>query len=184
MRHHAPLLPYEEARLKIRDLDVLAWEGRGLVSRAISAVTGGSVTHVGIAAWWNDALMVIENREFRGGRAVRLREEIPPQGVLVFRAVEPLPDLAALSALSWAIGSTGSGYSYAGCARFLRRYGLPLRAPAEDRGTRGARFCSEAVSAIYRAGGIDLRPDMRDAETSPADLVATSKLQLLWRVTG
>lgn len=66
--------------------------------------------------------------------------------------------------------------------RFLRRLGLPLRPPAEDRVSRGARFCSEFVGAAYRVGGVDLRPDLVDAETSPAELVSSPELELVARV--
>lgn len=177
---YAPLLRYEDARDTIRDLDVIAWEGRGPVSSAIRLVTLGTVTHVGLALWWGDALMVVESREFRGGRAVRLREQIPTSGVLVYRAATPLPNAAA--ARQCAIEGTGAGYSYAGVIRFLRRLGVPFRAPVEDRSRRGARFCSEFVSLVYRVGGADLRPDLLDAATSPADLVATSALTLIGRV--
>lgn len=179
MAIYAPPCGYEEARSRIRDLDVIAWEGRGAVSRAISLVTLGTVTHVGISLWWGDSLMVLESREFRGGRAVRLREQVPGNGVLVYRAREPLPESGA--AIQCAIEGTGAGYSYVGCLRFLRRLGLPLRLPAEDRGTRGARFCSEFVSLVYRMGGIDLRPDLLDAETAPADLVSSPHLTLQFR---
>ena len=179
MAIYAPPCEYDEARSRIRDLDVIAWEGRGFISRAISLVTLGTVTHVGIALWWGDSLMVVESREFRGGRAVRLREQIPAGGVLVYRAREPLPDASA--ALQCAIEGTGAGYSYVGCLRFLRRLGLPMRLPAEDRGTRGARFCSEFVSLVYRMGGTDVRPDLLDAETAPADVVSSPHLTLLFR---
>ena len=43
------LLPYPDYRATARDLDVVAFEGRGAVSTAIRAITGGSVTHVGLA---------------------------------------------------------------------------------------------------------------------------------------
>lgn len=182
MSIYAPALDYELARTLVRDLDVVAWEGRGAASQAIRLVTLGSVTHVGIAAWWGESLMVIESREFRGGRAVRLSGQVPADGVLIYRAADELPAEAARAALAWAIGATGAGYSYVGCARFLRRLGLPLRPPAEDRSTRGARFCSELVSAVYRQAGRDLRPDLSDAATAPADLVASSCLRLVCRM--
>lgn len=181
-RLYAPARPYAAARDEIRDLDVIAWEGRGAVSTGIRLVTGGSVTHVALAAWWGDALMLVESREFRGGRAALLSGEIPADGVLWYR---PRPDLAPEArarALEWARGACGAGYSYVGCLRFLRRLGLPLRTPAEDRRTRGARFCSELVSAAYREAGLDLRPDLRDAETSPAELVAAPGLELVARL--
>lgn len=177
------VLPYSAYRRTAHDLDVIAFEGRGLVSRAIRAVTGGTVTHVGLALWWGETLMLVESRELRGGRAVRLSEEIPAGGVLVYRSpalIERLGDLG--NAPEFARAACGAAYSYVGVLRFLRRLGLPTREPVEDRRTRGARFCSELVSAAYRLGGIDLCPGLRDSETSPADLVASERLELVGRV--
>lgn len=178
------LLPYPDYRATARDLDVIAFEGRGLVSRGIRAVTGGSVTHVGLAMWWGDTLMLVESRELRGGRAVRLSEEIPARGVLVYRCSSPsIPSIDSReAACEFARGACGAAYSYVGVLRFLRRLGLPTREPVEDRSTRGARFCSELVSATYRTAGIDLCPGLKDSETSPAELVASAGLQLVGRV--
>lgn len=174
-------LPYDAVRSQIRDLDVIAWEGRGVVSRLIRLVTGGTVTHVGLAAWWGESLLVIESREWRGGRAVLLSGQIPADGVIVLRAAEPIDPQRAAEALRWAIGSTGAGYSYRGVVRFLRRVGLPLSEPEDDRRDRGARFCSELVSAVLRRAGIDPCPGLRDSETSPADLARSGALRPLWR---
>lgn len=182
MRLYAPPVEYAAARASIRDLDVIAFEGRGPVSAGIRLVTGGSVTHVGLAAWWGDRLMLVESRELRGGRAVLLSGEIPSWGVLHLRPRHPLAAGPAQDALRWAIGGCGAAYSYTGVLRFLRRLGLPLRPPAEDRVSRGARFCSEFVGAAYRVAGVDLRPDLVDAATSPAELAASHELELVARV--
>lgn len=179
----APDRPYAAARGEIRDLDVIAFEGRGVVSSAIRVVTGGSVTHVGVACWWGESLMLVESRELRGGRAVLLSGEIPADGVLWYR---PRPDLAAAArarAAEWARAACGAAYSYVGILRFLRRLGIPTLPPVGDRRDRGARFCSELVSATYRLAGVDLRPDLTDATTSPAELVASPYLELRARLT-
>lgn len=178
----APERAYADVRSQIRDLDVIAFEGRGAVSTAIRAVTGGSVTHVGLACWWGDALMLVESREFRGGRAVLLSSQIPPDGVLWYRPRTRLDAHARAAAVDWARGATGAGYSYLGVLRFMRRLGVPTRPPAGDRRDRGARFCSELVSAAYREAGVDLRPDLEDAATSPAELVAAPGLELVARL--
>lgn len=184
-RLYAPPVAYADARSQIRDLDVIAFEGRGFVSSGIRLVTGGSVTHVGVAAWWGQSLMLIESREWRGGRAVLLSGEIPPDGVLWYSPTDDVGAERAAAALEWVRGATGAGYSYDGIRRFLRRaLRLPFGTPAEDRRTRGARFCSELVSAVYREAGVDLRPDLPDAATDPAALVASPYLRLRGRISG
>ena len=178
----APPRPYAEARADLRDLDVIAWEGRGLVSRLIRLITGGSVTHVGLVVRAHGCVLVVESREWRGGRAVLLSSQIPADGVLVLRLREPIDAHARAEAVEYALGATGAGYSYRGVLRFLRRLGIPLRAPAPDRRDRGAQFCSELVSAVLRLADRDPRPDLADAATSPADLVASPRLGLMWRM--
>lgn len=184
MRSSAPLLEYGEVRREIRDLDVIAFEGRGLVSRAISAVTRGAVTHVGLAMWWGDELMLVESREFRGGRAVLLSRELQrfPGRALWYRPRDLLEGEQLRKALRWARRSAGAQYSYVGCLRFLRRIGLPTRSPAEDSLGFANRFCSEHVSACFRIAGYDLRHDLADAETAPAEIVRSPRLELRGRL--
>jgi len=179
-----PLLDYHDTRSQIRDLDVIAFEGRGLISRAIRRVTGGTVTHVGLAVWWGDALMLLESRELRGHRVVWLSRQIEAAGsVLWYRPTQMLDDEAAAKALTWARRAAGAPYSYRGCLRFLRRhmpwafFWLPRFEP--DSNGYGARFCSAFVSAVHRQAAADPRPDLEDAATSPADLVSSPGLTCL-----
>lgn len=183
----APLLDYARVRREIVDLDVIAVEGRGLVSSAIRGVTGGTVTHVGLAVWWGDVLMMVESREFRGYRAVRLSGEIERAGsVLLYRSRALLDSEAARDARRWAIEATGAPYSYRGCLRFLKRV-MPtlcgwMPEPDEDSLRFVPRFCSAFVSATLRLAGADPWPDVVDAGTDPAALVASPTLELLGRV--
>lgn len=181
------LLAYHHVRREIRNGDVIAFEGRGAISRAIRRVTGGTVTHVGVAVWWGDALMLLESRELRGHRLVWLSREIETAGsVLWYRNRELLDDQAARDALSWAQRAAGAPYSYRGCLRFLRRVMPVLCAwlPNPDRDSLGygPRFCSAFVSAWHRLAGADPRPDLEDAGTSPAELVASPVLECMGRL--
>lgn len=183
----APLLAYHDARSEIRNLDVIAVEGRGFISRAIRRVTGGTVTHVGIAVWWGDALMLLESREMRGHRLVWLSREIETVGqVLWYRSRDLVDAEAAGDALRWARRAAGAPYSYRGCLRFLRRK-MPtlcgwLPSPDRDSLGYGPRFCSAFVSAVLRMARADPREDLDDAGTSPADLVASPRLEMLGRL--
>ncbi len=190
------LLAYHEARSRIRDLDVIAFRGNGIVSRAIRRVTGGTVTHVGIAVWWGDALMILESREMRGHRTVWLSREIKKAGSVLWYRSRDLDksvdsyngsyNNAVHNALSWAQRASGAPYSYRGCLRFLRRVMPTLFAflPNPDRDSLGygPRFCSAFVSAVLRMAAADPRTELDDAATSPADLVASPRLELLGRL--
>jgi len=59
------LVPFAEARLRVRDADLLLYRRRGLISIA----GRGDHTHAAKAAWWGDDLFCLEVREWHGGRA-------------------------------------------------------------------------------------------------------------------
>lgn len=170
------LLDYSDVRGQIRDLDVLAFQGRGLVSRGIRLFTGGRVTHVGLAVWVGPRLMLLESREGRGARLVWLSRELERGGVLWLRPRTPLVQPDVEKALDWALRAAGSGYSWRGVFRFVwRKLGLPLA--AEDSLAYGNRFCSELVAAVYARLGIGLAAGKRHSETSPADVAAAEGLE-------
>lgn len=175
-------LEYAEYRRVARDLDVVAFEGRGPVSRAIRAVTGGTATHVGLALWSreDDVLELAESRELRGGRRVLLSREIAKAGhVLVYRcpALEHVDPELVRSARRWLVRAMGTPYDYHGLLAFLG-----LASVVEDRIGYGQRFCSALVSATYVRTGIDLVWPAPDSATSPAAIVASARLELLGRV--
>jgi len=174
----ADLIDYRARRGQIKTLDVLAFQGRGLVSRGISAVTGGNVTHVGMAVWIGPRLMLMESREGRGGRLVWLSRELKGRRVLWFRPRAPIPHVLTSRALDWSMRAMGSGYSWRGVFRFVWRL-LGLRLAAPDSLAYGNRFCSELVAAAYRQAGVDLASGKLDSETSPADVAASSELTLM-----
>lgn len=175
-------LEYSEYRATAQDFDVVAFEGRGAVSRAIRTVTGGTVTHVGLALWSreDDVLELAESRELRGGRRVLLSREIAAAGhVLVYRApglVHASPELRR-AARRWLVRAMGSPYDYRGLLAFIG-----LGAAVEDRLSYGHRFCSALVSAVYLRLGLDLVPERADSATSPAAIAAAPALELLGRV--
>lgn len=71
------ILPIEEARLLIREADVLLFRGNGFLSRLVQKAGEGSYSHVALASWYNGSrdsslLEVVEFREGKGGRTVNL----------------------------------------------------------------------------------------------------------------
>lgn len=168
-------LDYAEVRGQIQDLDVIAFRGRGIVSRAIRLFTGGRVTHVGMAVRVGPRLMLLESREGRGARLVWLSREIDGQDVSWLRPRVEIPAEARAKAMDWALRAAGSGYSYRGVLRFVWRC-LGLRLADDDRLAFGNRFCSEFVSATYRIAGVDLAPELRDSETAPEHVARSAAL--------
>lgn len=166
---------YSEARKDFRDLDVIAFRGRGFVSRAIRLFTGGRVTHVGMVVRVGPRLMLLESREGRGARLVWLSREIDGKDVSWLQPTVDLAPEARARALDWAMRAAGSGYSYRGVLRFVWRC-LGFRLAADDSLAFGNRFCSEFVSATYRQAGVDLAPGLSDSETAPEAVVRSATL--------
>lgn len=174
-------MDYAEARPDIRDLDVIAFHGRGLVSRLIRRFTRGSVTHVGLAVHVGPRLMLLESREGRGARVVWLSREIDGRVVDWYRPRQPIPDVERAKALDWALRAAGSGYSYRGVLRFVWR-SLGLDLAADDSLAFGRRFCSEFAAAIYRRAGLNLAPGKKDSQVAPQDVAESGALECVGRL--
>lgn len=93
------ILPIEEARLLIREADVLLFRGNGLFSGLIQKAGEGSYSHVALASWYNGSresslLEVVEFREGKGGRTVNLTSAYNSQlqaGLIdVYRVNKPI----------------------------------------------------------------------------------------------
>ena len=61
---------YSEVRQHIKNGDLIAFKGKTLLSKLIKLVTHGDVTHVGVAYWLHNRLLILEARE---GYGVSLR---------------------------------------------------------------------------------------------------------------
>lgn len=169
-------LPYNQARPRIADGDLLLFRRRGLIS-----VAGrGDHSHAAKAAWWDGDLFCLEVRELVGGRAVTLSSQVKrrPGKIDVY---ETNPD------------GRWPEYNRPGATRFMRRlagcqYGwinlfgaallhlpwirLLLKANTNDQAAeRRPPFCSQAVAMAERiGGGVDPVPHLADRLTEPADL--------------
>lgn len=176
MTDQAPHHRYGAVRLQIRNLDVIAVRGRGVISRLISLCTGSPYTHVGFALWVGDTLMLAESRELRGHRLVWLSREIQRSECWWFRG-PALP--RQQDAVDWLRRAMGADYDYRGVARLawwlpLRRLPALLSAwlpqPRADSSDFTQRFCAALISTVYRIGGHDPWPGRPDAAVVPGDV--------------
>ena len=60
---------YRQNRLGIQSGDVIAWRGKGLFAWIVRMFTKSPWTHVGVAVWWGDRLMVLDSYIGKGTRA-------------------------------------------------------------------------------------------------------------------
>lgn len=183
-----PLLDYHEVRSQIRDLDVIAVRGRGLVSSLIRFFTRSPYTHVGFALWERNehgeptVLRMAESRELRGHRTTWLSHEVQVSDCYWFRG-PVLPDRER--AILWLQRAMGwAPYDYRGVLRLA--WWLPTRwlsqwfpaltealpSPRADSLGYVQRYCMALVSAAFRIGGRDVWPDKPDAAVVPGDVVS------------
>lgn len=174
-----PALDYARVRDEVSDGDVLLFQGTSLVSRVIRWSTASPYSHAGLAFWWHRRLMVAQSAH----RGV----ELLPASVAVHRypgrvdwwqlapALRERLDSARL--LEEAFSRMGRPYA------LVPLVGLGLRillrqavGNPDPRAVADSYFCSQLVSACYRAAGLDLVDRVADADTSPADLARAGLL--------
>jgi hypothetical protein len=67
---------YPSIRNGIKSGDVILWRGRSLAARIVQWATKSRWSHVGIAVWWGNRLMVLDAYPFKGTRARPLSHEL------------------------------------------------------------------------------------------------------------
>jgi hypothetical protein len=180
----AILVPYNTAREKIRDGDVLLFRRRrGLMGKLIATAGRSAYSHAAMAAWWNDRLMCLETAQGCGGRAVLLSTlvEDAPGRIDVFRALPKLRRFHRRSAVETMIEITGRRYGWTALVKaalvhlpFVR---FMVRVETDDAADGHLLFCSQAVARAYRLGGLDPVPNLADRMTEPGDLARSAVLE-------
>lgn len=171
---------YSTVRRKIRHGDLLLFRHRGLPGRLIAAAGRSPYSHAALAGWWQGRLMVIEVRQFRGGRAVLFSHLLRRGPIDVFAADAEGRGFDRRRAVGHMLGYTGRCYGWRALLRCALVHAPLLRwcvhPTADDATPVGARaddlppFCSMAVAAAIRAGGVDPVPQLADRWTEPGDL--------------
>lgn len=161
----------------IQQGDLLLFRRRGLISIA----GRGAHSHAAKADWWDGDLMLLETREWFGGRAVLLEHEVARYpGVIDLYDVNPnnrWPEYNAAGAAHVMRRLTGRRYGrkaiIAASCSHLPVVRLFTHANMDDREYHRdwPPFCSQAVANADRyGGGVDPVPNLADRLTEPADL--------------
>jgi hypothetical protein len=172
-------LDYSEIREQIRDGDILLFRGTSWFSRLLRWGTRSQYSHSAILGWWNGRLMVLEAVP-TGVMASRMSIVVQQySGDVELWTTDD--DLARAEVIRAAQLLIGRRYSKLKLLRNLRRLifgrrrdepGDPdLDAPPED------FVCSEFVSTVWRAGGVDLAKDAPDVFTKPGDIATSPRLR-------
>ncbi len=184
-------LDYQTVRELIRDVDVLLFRRRkdaNVVSVGISRLGRSEYTHVAMAAWWHERLWCIEtNQRYGGGRVVLLSSVVArhPGLIEVYRsrratAMRRFKILGAMLAVAGQPYGWRQFFTMAFKAMPFVRWFLPANTDDHSNGSRPV--CSAAVGRAFRAGEIDLVPNLADSETTPGDIGRSAELQKLYRI--
>lgn len=168
-------IDYAEVRDQIQNGDIVLFRGKSLVSRFICWATGSKYSHAGIVGWWHNHLMVIEAVS-RGVVATRLSFVVngyPGSAELwtTDRSVERAEIVRAAQLL------LGRNYSMTKLFALGRRiiYGTNKGVDPDD--SPNGFLCSEFVSRVWRAGGLDLKEGVPDRFTKPGDIARSPHLR-------
>jgi hypothetical protein len=173
------ILRYEEIRDQIKNGDVLMYKGRGLISSIIQWATRSSYSHAGIAAWWNERLMVLEAKG-RGVVASPFSRNVKEYrgSVEWFSCVREISEEGRLSMVIFAQEELGKRYGrlktiYLGLKSLFER-----NMEKRDRLKKESKlFCSEYVAQIYNSIGMDLKEQRSDRFMKPGDIAESPLLE-------
>ncbi len=177
-------IPYDEARSRIKNADLLLFRPRGaLWWRAIAVAGRSEYTHAGMAGWWGDRLMNVEMTS-GGGRAQLLSNLVErwPGVIDVYAANAVRRRFSRERAVQAMIGITGKPYGKWNLFR-ASLYHMPfvrfMVSPDTNDVASGhwPPFCSQAASVAYRLGGVDPVPNLTDRLTEPGDLARSPFFQ-------
>ncbi len=167
---------YGEVRREIRDADLLLFRRRNWLGRLIATAGRSQYVHAAMAGWWGDRLMCVEMTD-GGGRAQLLSNLVDqwPGAIDVYRANAARRRFSRRRALAAMIGITGKRYGWLNLCRAALLH-MPvfrfLACPETNdlAASRWPPFCSQAIAAADRAGGVDPVPNLSDRLTEPGDL--------------
>jgi hypothetical protein len=168
---------YPGIRGQIQDGDILLFRGKSWISRLICWVTGSSYSHSAILAWWNGRLMVLEAIE-TGIVTSRMSLVVTKYSgkVELWTTDEKLDRLEVIRTAQLLLGKR---YSTFKLVRNLKRlvFGRPRHEPEDPESPPDDFVCSEFVSRVWRAGGIDLANDSPDVYTKPSDIAKSPRVR-------
>lgn len=202
---------YDEAIKQIQTGDVLLFKAPPFPSIGwwITQYTGGKHSHVGLAHKYGEHVYCVEQREFKGGRAVNLATQVDqnPSRIDVYRPKQEVvsheceekngeifvktvkysftPEIGD-AIIDTAMELTGTEYGWRNIWEIFKGY-MPVgrliysRKNGDDEISK-AYVCSTLVTYAYRINFLDPCPNLRDAKTKPADLAQSSLFDYLFTI--
>jgi hypothetical protein len=179
---HDRELIYTDVRSQIETGDILLFQGSSPLSRLIRWGSGSVYSHAGIAAWWDDRLLVFQAAS-RGTEILPVSSAVDAyDGQVDWYALRPEVRLSARQAhslVTTAVTLLGRSYARSGLVELMWRMARgKFRGRRDPETSPDALFCSQYVSYCYRMSSFDLVRGTDDASTSPGDLAKSAYLEL------
>ncbi len=168
---------YNEVRNQVKDGDILLYIGKGiltsgLVPSLVKRITGSPYAHAGIAAWWNDRLMVIE--AIGSGviaNPISLSLKRYKATVEWFQCVKEISDDERCNIVRHAQEELGKAYAIWRTVWFAIKILFVQKFEERDkRREENKYFCSQFVAHVYTSAGLDLKKLRADREMAPVDI--------------
>lgn len=160
----------------IRPGDILLFKGEGGMSSIIAWGTNSLYTHVAVCVS-GDMSLAIEAATRGGVRAIDIRKAAGRFDL--FRVKEEnLYDINRV--VSYLVDKLNGKYDYPGVIwlgilKLMSKLGVPLKNKANLWQKTRDYFCSELCYEAFSASGLDIVPDVSEADiTSPADIANSS----------
>lgn len=175
-------LIYTDVRSQIATGDILLFQGASPLSRLIRWGSGSAYSHAGIAAWWDDRLLVFQAAS-RGTEILPVSSAVDAyDGQVDWYALRPefrLNEKNAHALVTTAVTLLGRSYARTGLLELMWRMARgKFRGRVDPQTCPDALFCSQYVSYCYRMSNFDLVSGTDDASTSPGDLAKSMYLEL------
>jgi hypothetical protein len=173
------ILKYNEARLQIRNGDVIMYTGKKILPRLISWLTRSPYSHAGIAVWWNERLMVME-AVMRGVTIAPLSRNICQHhgNVEWFTCKKEISEEERLKMVIFAQEELGKNYARWKAVLFGLKILLNTNLSRKDQlRMENKLFCSQYVAQIYNSIGLDLKKNREDRFMSPGDIARSPLME-------
>jgi hypothetical protein len=175
----AKALHYEDVRSQIKNGDVLMYRGKSLQSRIIMLITRSNFSHAGIAAWWNNRLMVME-AVGKGVVATPMSFSVGKYDgrVALFTSTENISEEDRLRMIKFAQEELGKEYANWKAVKLAWKILLQRDREKKDALRRERQlFCSYYVAQVYNSIGRDLKRGVSDRFMTPRDIADSPMLR-------
>ena len=161
----------------LKTCDILLYKGKGLTSWLIQVGTGSRYNHVAVVVHPGMNLAIESNTGHQAGvRALDLRKLVDSEIDVVRVKSEFTYDPKQV--ISYLVGHLGAKYDWWGVARLGALKLFQLKEQSNKWQKEQDYFCSELVYEAFKETGLDIVPQVSEADvTSPGDIAASERVE-------